>query len=172
MSESELGRLRGTRQVYIRHITNSEREILDLLTDFETENEDSVTRLIALKDRIKEKHEKVKDLDQKILHLLEQSESEVEIDSIITRDDQLQLTFVKIERNLNKINAGPSIHSLTLSNRENDQSGVQVKLPKLTIKNFNGDIVNWQSFLDQFDSAINQKENISPIDKFNYLTSY
>ena len=173
MSEAELGRLRGTQQVYVRHITNSEREILALLTNFDIENEDLVVKLTAIKNRIKEKHEKIKDLDEKILLLLEQDESEAELDSIITRDDGLQLTFLKIERNLNKVNNTPSVHSLSLSNQgSSSQSDVPVNLPKLNIKKFNGDIINWQGFWDQFDSAINQKENISVIDKFNYLTSY
>ena len=34
---------------------------------------------------------------------------------------------------------------------------------------FNGNILEWQSFWDQFSSAIHDKENISNIDKFTYL---
>ena len=37
---------------------------------------------------------------------------------------------------------------------------------------FNGDVANWPSFWDQYDSAIHQKQNISDIDKFTYLKSY
>ena len=45
MAEEALGRYRGTRQVYIRHVSNAEREILDILQKFEPENEESVTVL-------------------------------------------------------------------------------------------------------------------------------
>ena len=45
-------------------------------------------------------------------------------------------------------------------------------MPKLTIKKFNGDVANWPSFWDQYDSAIHQKQNISDIDKFTYLKSF
>ena len=44
MAEESPGRHRGTRQVYIRHVSNAEREILDILQNFEPENEESVKR--------------------------------------------------------------------------------------------------------------------------------
>ncbi|XP_064456921.1 uncharacterized protein LOC135367560 [Ornithodoros turicata] len=47
-----------------------------------------------------------------------------------------------------------------------------VKLPKLEIPKFNGDLRNWNSFWDQFDSTINRNQSINKIDKFKYLRSY
>ena len=35
--EEALVRIRGTRQFYIRHVSNAEREILDILQNFEPE---------------------------------------------------------------------------------------------------------------------------------------
>ena len=45
------------------------------------------------------------------------------------------------------------------------------KLPKLTLKSFNGDITAWISFWDSYNSAIHQNPDLSDIDKFNYLKS-
>ena len=47
----------------------------------------------------------------------------------------------------------------------------QVKLPKLELKKFNGDHSKWISFWDTFDASAHKKENLSPIDKYSYLTS-
>ena len=54
-SEEALGRHRGTRQVYIRHVSSAERKILEnyykfckILQNFEPENEESVTVLESL----------------------------------------------------------------------------------------------------------------------------
>ncbi|XP_064470062.1 uncharacterized protein LOC135384806 [Ornithodoros turicata] len=47
-----------------------------------------------------------------------------------------------------------------------------VKLPKLEIPRFNGDLRNWNSFWDQFDSTINSNQSIAKVDKFKYLRSY
>ena len=47
----------------------------------------------------------------------------------------------------------------------------RVKLPKLTLKPFNGDITHWTTFWDSFKSAIHENSALSEIDKFNYLKS-
>lgn len=48
----------------------------------------------------------------------------------------------------------------------------RVKLPKLSIKKFTGDLTQWVAFWDSFDSAIHSNYSLSPVDKFNYLRSY
>ena len=50
MSKETLGRHRGTLQVYISHVNNAKREILDILQNYEPENEESVTVLASLRD--------------------------------------------------------------------------------------------------------------------------
>ena len=47
----------------------------------------------------------------------------------------------------------------------------RVKLPKLTLRPFNGDITTWKSFWDSYESAIHDNRELSDIDKFNYLRS-
>ena len=51
------------------------------------------------------------------------------------------------------------------------QSQPQVRIPKLTIKKYNGDLTKWLPFWDSFQSSIHDNPNLSDIDKFNYLTS-
>ncbi|XP_074651591.1 uncharacterized protein LOC141906246 [Tubulanus polymorphus] len=42
-------------------------------------------------------------------------------------------------------------------------------LPKLVLPNFNGNVLNWITFIDAFNSAVDQNNSISPIQKFQYL---
>ena len=46
-----------------------------------------------------------------------------------------------------------------------------VKLPKLTIRKFNGDLTKWVTVWDSFNSSIHLNPALSSIDKFNYLMS-
>ena len=46
-----------------------------------------------------------------------------------------------------------------------------VKLPKLDIPSFKGDIMRFQEFWDAFDACINKNYTLSPIEKFTYLRS-
>ncbi|XP_078368716.1 uncharacterized protein LOC144652543 [Oculina patagonica] len=47
----------------------------------------------------------------------------------------------------------------------------KAKLPKLVLPKFRGDITQWQSFWDSFNSAIHTNPQLSQIDKFNHLHS-
>ena len=89
MAEKALGRHRSTRRVYIRYVSNVEREILDILQNFEPENQGSVTVLESLRDGLTDKLVKFKAIDDSILALLDQKEPEKEMDDIITPDDKL-----------------------------------------------------------------------------------
>jgi hypothetical protein len=44
-------------------------------------------------------------------------------------------------------------------------------LPKLSLAKFKGEVTKWNTFWDSFESAIHTNNNISKIDKFNYLNS-
>ena len=46
-----------------------------------------------------------------------------------------------------------------------------VKLPKLSIKIFKGDLMKWVTFWDSFDSSIHRNLSLSSVNKFNYLNS-
>ena len=119
MAEETLGKDSETHQVYVRHMSNAEREILDKLQNFEPEIKESVIVLESLRDRLTEKLCKIKSIDDSILALLDQKESEKELDVIITRDDKLRLALT-IERNLKKVNIGSlSVNSSSISNGHN-----------------------------------------------------
>ena len=57
----------------------------------------------------------------------------------------------------------------TQSSHQNNQPSV--KLPKLSLQKFSGDITTWSTFWDTFESVIHKNPNLSDIDKFDYLNS-
>ena len=65
MTEESLGRHRGTHQIYIRCGSNAEREILDILQNFEREK--LATVLESLRDGLADKLNKMKAIDDSIL---------------------------------------------------------------------------------------------------------
>ena len=62
----------------------------------------------------------------------------------------------KLEESLNNVN---------LNHRDTSV----VKLPKIEMIKFNGEITNWPSFWDQFSSLVHRNEQLSAISKFSYL---
>ena len=47
----------------------------------------------------------------------------------------------------------------------------KVKLPKLALKRFNGDLTKWATFWDSFESSIHSHPGLLGVDKFNYLNT-
>lgn len=46
-----------------------------------------------------------------------------------------------------------------------------IKLPKLSLKKFGGDLTKWTTFWDTFESAVHRNPALTNIDKFSYLNS-
>ena len=65
-----LTRLKGSKRVYLRHLKNMERSILDEIGAFSCENEEQITKLPGWKNGLLEKIDKVKETDQEILDIL------------------------------------------------------------------------------------------------------
>ncbi|XP_070550259.1 uncharacterized protein [Ptychodera flava] len=54
---------------------------------------------------------------------------------------------------------------------QEQSTSVAVKLPKLDLNCFDGDVLKWKEFWDCFESAIHKNPKLSAIEKFNYLRS-
>ena len=82
---------------------------------------------------------------------------------------------MKIESIFSKSNTeNSSVHtnSTTSSSVSSTPHDSHAKLPKLTLDKFNGELLSWQSFWDQYSVAIHTNSSLSDIEKFNYLRSY
>ena len=65
---------------------------------------------------------------------------------------------------------GPST-SISSESQQTHPSSVRAKLPKLSLKKFNGNPTDWQSFCDSYTTAVHSNASLSKVDKFNYLKS-
>eukprot|EP00794_Sanderia_malayensis_P009391 gene9391-biopygen7530 len=72
---------------------------------------------------------------------------------------------------LQRSNSRESLASQS-SNGSSQAKYVNVKLPKLELKKFNGKIHEWQEFWDGFCSAIHDNDHLANVDKFKYLKSF
>lgn len=52
------------------------------------------------------------------------------------------------------------------------ESGQTVKLPKLVIEKYDGDVSQWQEFWSQYETAIHENDALCKREKFTYLRSY
>ena len=152
--------------------------VLRPITEFSRTNEQDLLNLKRLEKSFKEKLKILKNIDDEILELIPEDETETltnKIDKSCQFSDEINDILVKIEGIFSKSNVeNSSVHrnsttSSSVSSNPNDSHG---KLPKLTLDKFNGEVSSWQSFWDQHFVAIHTNSSLSDIEKFNYLQSY
>lgn len=145
---------------------------VNTLTAREPEGPPDRTTLAQLKLMLKEKLETLKGLDEEILELTLEAKLDEEVEQADTR---VYGAIVKIDQACEKSRSVTPPTRLSERGTRMDASdrphGHHVKLPKLTIKPFGGEVTDWTSFWDPYEAAIHLNTEISDIDKFNYLRS-
>ena len=171
------------------------KEIKSILSQ-ETIEDDKMHRLGVLCTLLREKQQTLKDLDEVILGIC--STDDIEAD--ITEADEISAGITEAlsecERRLQRAKTGvkeqtktagsegtiaapPTSHvsytdELPIPEHVKDASAekkVRPKLPRLVLPRFSGDVTKFHSFWDSFKSAVDENEDLSVVDKFNYLQS-
>jgi len=170
------------------HVKKLLAQVEDSITNFEPSLQD---KLLQQKIIPREKLDTLKNLDSKILELVddenedESIEHEVAEASKITDEITLAVHVVRIDltlKSLQIILLSPqpkcfnwkcklkspiwtTLHGATAAfNIE-----IRAKLLKLEIKRFHCRPTEWQAFMDCFDSAVHSNLKLSNVDKMNYL---
>ena len=60
------------------------------------------------------------------------------------------------------------VEELKAQNHSTVSMRTSVRLPKIELKTFGGQIIKWQEFWDTFEATIHDNPSLQPIEKFNY----
>ena len=138
-----------------------------------------LAKLAQLKLTLTEKLETLRRLDQEILDLTKEDGLEDEIEQADSYKEGVYAALVKIDTFCEgRPKTPPRVTPVRMPEREmlapataERTTGRHVKLPKLTIRPFNGTVTDWTSFWDSYEAAIHLNSELSVVDKFNYLRS-
>jgi hypothetical protein len=161
----ELGKtrkVRGGHKAYANKVISGANQLCEQYDGSPSQKE----HLIGLKSSQTEKLETIRKLDEHVLETIKEEDIEKEIAESGEFFETLYRSLAKIETCL--------CESTQSSNgnggKTPKQSSMQKpKLPKLSLKEFTGNPEHWQTFWDCFDTAIYKNDQLSEIDKFNYL---
>ena len=135
-------------------------------------------KLSQLKLSLQEKLDVLKQLDGEILGLVDEDAVADEIKQSDGFKEGVYTVMVRIEsheRAASRCVTKPPPTSPTPGGGASIAAGssrdATVKLPKLTIQPFKGDLTTWTTFWDSYKAAIHDNASLSDIDKFNYLRS-
>ena len=135
-------------------------------------------KLKQIRITLKERLDTLKTLDEEILELIEADEEiSTEIEEAGKYRESVHEMIVNID---SLLEAKPMNETMSMSMSESQQLSTpghcqptikHGKLPKLTLKQFDGQPCEWQAFWDSFKCAIHENPGLSDVDKFNYLKS-
>jgi len=84
---------------------------------------------------------------------------------------RLQARLNRVLRSRERSGRRPLPNTSQDESRSKQGPNPQMKLPKLDLPTFNGDLLSWQEYWDIFSSSIHQQAGISDVVKFSYLKS-
>ncbi|XP_055911309.1 uncharacterized protein LOC129945530 [Eupeodes corollae] len=174
---------RGTFRTSLTKIVKVASEYLETECHLNDENasrfEEIEEELVTLTERLTAVHEKLRDADKQVVakNLIKPEDQEREFDRMAKYEDTAITHLAKLNNRLRKlrlkqnplnnpadtINHNSSIPLVAPSHKSN------IRLPKLQLKKFDGNMRDWMPFWDQFNSAVHQNNQLSAAEKFNYL---
>ena len=124
-------------------------------------------KLHQLRMSLKEKLEELKTIDAEILAKVGDAELEQEIAEADLYKEGVFAALIKIERATTTPTVAATVDPVSALPAHSNK----VRLPKLTVKPFNGKLTAWTPFWDSYSSAIHDDPDLTKVDKFNYLRS-
>lgn len=176
MSEAEeINRLKKKRGIIRASVTKVINKLESELASSNIDT-DSIELLI---EHLKEKTEKLKIADSELEKLLPVDDIENELGSVEEYCEKIttcqflaKKKIEKLNRDSSKKNASQSVSGDHESESKFSARIQTVKLPKLTVQKFSGELNEWLSFWNSFKSAIHENTSLNDIDKFNYLKAF
>lgn len=165
---TELGHRKRVRGGHRASATKMMRKAEELLS----REEPNLAELAKLKLSLQEKLVVLKTLDTDIVHHVKEDDIAEEIEETDTYMEDVYATMAKLDQlaiTTTSALAAPVPAAPVI--RGPPSLDTKVKLPKLTIQPFKGELTTWTTFWDSYHAAIDANTSLSKIDKFNYLRS-
>ena len=136
---------------------------VEIISNEELNNTEIIERLKPLNQVVQEKLDLIKRLDEQTLELEESAEG---MEECLQEATQFELKSKKDIMYITNFMGSFKIIE-TRVNLPNKVETDDVRLPRMTIAKFSGDILKRQIFYESFTTAIHNKPNISNVKKIN-----
>ena len=193
---AERATLNRKKRSRVGHRASATRLINQATTALGATDEVDKDQLQLTKQLLLDKIKLLKALDEEIADLVPEDQLEEEIQQADQHIERVYETIAKINKALGPPRARtptppaerrdadppaiePPVTGDRLSTPRDDPArrptsttaADRVKLPKISLPHFRGDLLRWTAFWDSFESAVHSNDRLSEIDKFNYLRS-
>ena len=92
--------------------------------------------------------------------------------NLVNNSTAFNMKLKKSKRKLQKFLEYHPESSVPIEIRRDARRNDRVKLPKVVLRKFSGDPLDWKSFKETFETAGHSSDSIINIEKFTYLKTY
>ena len=96
---------------------------------------------------------------------------ETEESDVQDLSNQINDLFIEISSKLRPILPSNEQNNHNSTTQSNTFSGSGIRLPKIQLKTFNGDISQWIAFFNLFDTTVHKNQSLTNTEKFQFLLS-
>lgn len=154
-------------------VTKLATEVTSLRGD-QTATTASLKGLLA---RLQANDKELRDANAEIEPLIEEEHLDAEYETVIGYEEQLANAIAEVQSRLDELqlsqrdsSATPSVQaSQSPSAMLHAQNGI--KLPKLQLRTFTGELTDWLPFWQQFSTAVDENSRLTKREKFQYLST-
>ena len=150
-------------------VNNLKKEILNLVDSFvsKKKNDETEIECEALLETLFDNEHIITELTEKIQALIVDDD---ELTEELRNSTMLNMSMKKAKRKLQKfLEYHPNTeetNTFTLQ-KTNSSNRDGVRLPKIVLKTFSGDPLEWKSFKETFEAAVDNNKNISNVEKLH-----
>ena len=134
-----------------------------------------IIKVLAVKSQLNGKLSTLQKVNNEVLGLIEDEDA---YEDYQNKADDLEIEIEEVIINIDSIilkpETEPVIHPLIpqVVPPPTPHQNHNIKLPRIDIKKFSGDVTEWQTFFDSFEVAVHSNDKLYSIKKMNYLLSY
>ena len=140
-------------------------KVKDIYRDYA---DNKFNRLLSFKRTVDAKFENWKEITEEIITECDEDQIERETDHAM----EFELFYNEESISLSIFIESKQKNEDTISATSSYKSNTNVKLPKISIKRFNGDPTTWRNFIDSFECTVHKNGNLSNVEKMSYLINY
>ncbi|XP_037506439.1 uncharacterized protein LOC119382671 [Rhipicephalus sanguineus] len=133
----------------------------------------SYDQLNSIYERLKANNDELQNLNNQIEQHIPDEEFEAEYNAVLEYEDNATRTLAEILSKKDRMLQSSTLTEGTVAQTvAASLDGTGVRLPKLTIAPFSGDLCKWTEFWEQFDHIVHSNVRITATEKFHYLRLY
>ena len=130
----------------------SATKIMQQIAELVEKDTPDQTKLACLRQALNEKLTTIKALDNEVIELLEDDAVVEDIEGADIFKEKIFTSLLLIDQLMETLKTTNPAHTTPTVNHS------RVKLPKLQLHPFSGDLIQWTSFWDSYESAIHTNE--------------